>query len=59
MIYMIQISYILSCTSSSTFLPGLVVTGTTPLLSSTSSISTLSSMPKLPRNMLPTFNIII
>ena len=59
MIYTIQISYILSRTGSSTFLPRLVVTGTTPLLSSTSSTSTLSFVPKLPRNVLLTFNIII
>jgi hypothetical protein len=45
--------------NSSTFLPRLIVIRTTPLLSLTSFISILSFMPKLLKNILPTFNIII
>jgi hypothetical protein len=40
-------------------LPRLIIIGLTPLLSSTSFTSTLSSIPKLPKNVLLTFNITI
>jgi hypothetical protein len=40
-------------------LPCLVVAGLTPLLSLTSFTSTSSFVPKLPKNVLPTFNITI
>jgi hypothetical protein len=59
MISVIQIYYIRSRINKLIFLPPFIITETTPLSSLISSTSTSSSMPKLFKNVLLIFKIII